>query len=226
MKLGKNKNISIGDFTYGKPQIVIYSKNDVCEIGRYCSIAKEVTIMGGGDHRTDWVTTYPLREIFDLPGANQSGHPVTKGPTIVGNDVWIGRGAVILSGVTVGDGAVVGAYAVVTKDVPPYSIVAGNPARHIRFRFDEEQIKKLLAIRWWDWPLEKVIAHVDILNEAGLDKFFSLFGNDTPQAYRRSEYEAKMMLNPMFTSNFIERRFNRPLHVKVIRKLKLLYKKL
>ena len=81
------------------------------------------------------------------------------GDTVVGNDVWIGREATILPGVTIGDGAVIGAHSVVTKDVRPYEIVAGNPARHIRLRFAESDIARLLAVRWWDWPIEKITTH-------------------------------------------------------------------
>jgi carbonic anhydrase/acetyltransferase-like protein (isoleucine patch superfamily) len=87
---------------------------------------------------------------------NVQGHPMTKGDVVIGNDVWIGRGAFIGSGVHIGDGAVIGAQAVVMKDVPPYSITAGNPARHIKYRFDEATICKLLEIRWWDWTDEDI----------------------------------------------------------------------
>src|SRR4030095_4167165 len=101
--------------------------------------------------RPDWVTTYPFN-VLDPRFAHISGHPRSKGDVAIGNDVWVGRAAVILSGVRVGAGAGIGAYALVTKDVPDYSIVGGNPARLLRMRFTPEIVAKLRDIRWWDWP--------------------------------------------------------------------------
>ena len=106
--------------------------------------------MPEGDHRLDWVTTYPLRIMFKMDGANQDGHPSTKGDVIVGNDVWIASGVKILSGVKIGDGAV-GANALVSKDVEPYSIVVGNPAKRLRYRFDAKDRKMLLQSQWWNF---------------------------------------------------------------------------
>jgi len=107
----------------------------------------------GGEHRPDWATTYPFNVL--LPGAEgYSGHPKTKGNVVIGHDVWIAAESVVLSGVTIGNGAVIGARAVVSRSVEPYSIVAGNPARFIRFRFDETTIAQLEAVKWWDWPDE------------------------------------------------------------------------
>ena len=87
----------------------------------------------------------------------------SKGDIVIGNDVWLGYRSVILAGVTIGDGAIVGAYSVVTKDVPPYTIVAGNPAKEIRRRFSEAEIARLLELRWWDWPIEKITENVHLL---------------------------------------------------------------
>ena len=115
----------MGHMSYGKPRILAFQSHEKVVIGKYCSIAEGVTIMPGGDHRVDWVTTYPLRIMFKMDGANQDGHPSTKGDVIVGNDVWIASGVKILSGVKIGDGAVIGANALVSKDVEPYSIVGG-----------------------------------------------------------------------------------------------------
>ncbi len=105
-------------------------------------------------HNINWVSTYP-------PNSTQGektikGHPTSKGDIIIGNDVWIGYGATILSGVKIGDGAIIGARAVVTKNVEPYSIVVGNPAKEKRKRFNKKTIKKLLKIKWWNWPIEKI----------------------------------------------------------------------
>jgi acetyltransferase-like isoleucine patch superfamily enzyme len=126
-------------------------------IGKYCSIAPDVRIFLGDEHRTDWVTTFP----FQVEGNRKS-----KGDVLIGNDVWIGFGATILSGVEIGDGAVIGARAVVAKDVKPYEIVAGNPARHIRFRFDKYAIELLLKLKWWDLPENEVQALIPMLTKA------------------------------------------------------------
>jgi acetyltransferase-like isoleucine patch superfamily enzyme len=147
----------IGDWTYGGPKVISWGENATLKIGKFCSIAEEVTILLGGEHRSDWVTTYPFNCLF-AEGAPITGHPKSKGDVIIGNDVWIARNTLILSGVTIHDGAVIGAGSVVTKDVAPYSITAGNPARHIRYRFDEPTIARLLEIQWWNWPLEQIIA--------------------------------------------------------------------
>lgn len=132
-------------------------------VGRYCSIGADVEIMPGGGHHTNWVTTFPIRARFGLPGAFDDGHPTSKGDVTIGHDVWIGRGARILSGVTVGNGAVIGAYSVVTKDVAPYTIVAGAPAVVIRQRFSPATVEALQALAWWNWPTERVIENVDLL---------------------------------------------------------------
>lgn len=155
--------VKVGRFTYGNPQLMLWAEDERVEIGSFCSIAQNVTIFAGGEHNMHWVTTYPLRIAFGHPLAGKDGLPRTKGKTTIGNDVWIGYGATILSGVTIGDGAVIGAGTVVVKDVLPYAIVAGNPARLVRFRFDTETIAKLLEIAWWNWPLEKIEATTSLL---------------------------------------------------------------
>ena len=133
-----DSRITVGENTYGSPAFWLWHESERIQIGRYCSFAGEVAILGGGEHRVDWVTTYPLRVLFDDPLANKDGHPASKGPTIIGNDVWVGYRVTILSGVKIGDGAVIAAGAVVTKDVPPYAIVGGNPAKLIKYRFSPE----------------------------------------------------------------------------------------
>ena len=140
-------------------------------IGGFSSIALDVEMMPGGNHRTDWVTTFPFRSIFELPGAYEDGVPWAKGDIVVGNDVWIGRGAKVLGGVTIGDGAVVGAYSVVTKDVEPYSIVAGHPAQHRRFRFEPEVRAALLRIAWWNWSDAVLAERVAELSSTDIGAF-------------------------------------------------------
>ena len=118
-------------------------------IGRYCSI-NEAEIVLGGSHHTEWVSMYPFASMYDQPGRERDGY--SKGDVVIGNDVWIAAGAVVLAGVTVGDGAVIAARAVVTKDVRPYAVMAGNPAREVARRFDDETVHRVHAMRWWDWP--------------------------------------------------------------------------
>lgn len=165
--------ISIGRFTYGGAGFRLWSAGERVEVGAFCSFAENVLIFGGGEHRVDWVTTHPLRIAFNSPGAGQDGHPHSKGPTRIGNDVWIGHGAMVLSGVTVGDGACIGAGAVVSKDVPPYSIVAGNPARVLRLRFSEEKIARLLQIAWWNWPVDSIKRYESLLCANDIDAFIA-----------------------------------------------------
>jgi acetyltransferase-like isoleucine patch superfamily enzyme len=165
----------IGDWSYGEPQVVFWDAGATLTIGRFCSVAAGVTILLGGEHHPEWVTTYPFslmfREASVLPG-----YPHTKGDVTVGNDVWIGRDALILSGVTIGDGAVIGAGSVVTKDVPPYSICAGNPARLVRFRFPPGTIEALLRIAWWNWPPETLSAAAPLLQSGDVEAFIAKYG--------------------------------------------------
>ena len=160
----KYARYEIGPYSYGRPKI--YGAGSDFTMGAFCSIADGVTIYCGGEHRYDWVSSYNFGEKMACASCTTS-----KGKVSIGNDVWIGDGALILSGVSVGDGAVIGARAVVTKDVAPYEIVAGNPARHIRYRFSESQIEKLLAIQWWEWPIEKIRANFDLILSSDIDAF-------------------------------------------------------
>jgi len=163
----KYKNFNIGAYTYGEPKL--YASEGSFSIGKFCSIASDVIIYTGAEHQTSWVTTYNFVKFAEkLPKREITK---SKGKVIIGNDVWIAHGALILSGVTIGDGAVIGARAVVTKDVKPYEIVGGNPAKHIRFRFSEEQIEKLLKIKWWDWDIKKIEANFDLILSDDIDKF-------------------------------------------------------
>lgn len=154
--------------TYG--HLVIHGNKKLVTVGKYCSIAKDVHVFANWDHRVDWISTYPFKAIWNL---GHDGHPGGKGPVAIGNDVWIGWGAIILSGVTIGDGAVIGARSTVTKDVPPYRVVAGNPAIEVRKRFTDEQIAALLRIRWWDWPEKRVRKYVNLLTQPDVDRFIT-----------------------------------------------------
>ncbi len=177
----------IGDFTYGVPKIWWWGEPATLVIGKYCSLSADIEIFLGGNHRPDFVTTYPFSAIADWPeAANIEGHPATKGDVRIGNDVWIGLGVTILSGVTVGDGAVLAAHAVVTRDVPPYAIVAGNPARMIRRRFADDVIAKLLALRWWDWDQERVRRYIPLLMQPDIAKFLKACAEEDASAGERS----------------------------------------
>ncbi len=168
-----SQRLSMGRASYGRPRVVNDPYQTRVRVGAFVSIGVDVVLLDGGHHRTDWVTTFPLRAALDLPGKYQDGHPRSGGDIVIGNDVWIGRGARVLSGVTIGDGAVIGGYSVVAKDVRPYAIVVGNPAREVRRRFSEEQIDALLAIAWWEWPMAKILECVPELSDPDIDRFIA-----------------------------------------------------
>lgn len=167
--------IDIGAHTYGAPRVRWWGEDANLVIGKYCSIAEGVEIYLGGNHRTDWVTTFPFSWFRkSWPEARElRGHPATRGDVVIGNDVWLGAGCVILSGVRIGDGAVVGCRAVVARDVAPYAIVVGNPAREVRKRFDENRIARLLDVQWWNWPEDRVRRNVQLLLDTNIDHFLS-----------------------------------------------------
>jgi acetyltransferase-like isoleucine patch superfamily enzyme len=159
--------VVIGRFTYGHEHLSIrqWGEGAPLEIGSFCSIADKVSCFLGGNHRTDWITTYPFGHIFaeELGGRDIVGHPATRGGIRIGNDVWIGSGATIMSGVTIGDGAVIAANATVVRDVQPYEIVGGNPAKPIGRRFDEDMVALLLKLQWWNLPLEDIRSITGVL---------------------------------------------------------------
>jgi probable biosynthetic protein (TIGR04098 family) len=145
----------IGDYSVGNPSVRLYDVSRLV-IGRYCSISAGALLILGGNHRTDIITTSYLE--LPLPGIGPNDPHRTRGDIVVGSDVWIAGNAIITSGVTIGDGAVVGAGSVVLHDVPPYSIVFGNPARVMQKRFSDDDIDALLSLRWWDLSREEVLS--------------------------------------------------------------------
>ncbi len=164
------QGFEIGAFSYGSTlEIVHLVPNVTLKIGNYCSFAAGVHILLGADHQVDWITTYPFN-VFYPAISTTTEHPTSKGDIIVGNDVWVASGAVLLSGITIGDGAIIAANAVVSKDVSPYCIVAGNPAKPIKYRFTEEQREQLLQIKWWDWPVDEVIQLSPVLQSGDIDQ--------------------------------------------------------
>ena len=152
--------IFVGRYTYGFENISIrqWGEGAGLTIGAFCSISSGIIIFLGGNHRTDWTTTFPFGHIFvdELGGQDIKGHPSTRGDVLIGNDVWIGHGATIMSGINIGDGAVIAANSTVIKDVLPYQIVGGNPAKLIKMRFDDDIIDSLLDLKWWNLPIEKI----------------------------------------------------------------------
>jgi len=166
----KYRNFDIGDWTYGDPDVLLGRTHGKLRIGKYCSIGPNVEFILVGDHRTDFVTTYPFSVFFD-EFKNIKGYPKHRGDINIGNDVWICYGAKILSGTTIGDGAVIGANTVVTKDVPPYALVVGNPFKIYRYRFAPDVIGKLLKIQWWNWQHEEVLKAVPLLMNDDINKF-------------------------------------------------------
>lgn len=156
--------IEIGEYTYGIPIVRKWDNTTGLKIGRFCSIGENVQIYLGGEHRTHWITTYPFDVLID-------GDPTpSKGNVVIGNDVWIANNVQILSGVTIGDGAVIAAGAVVTSNVPDYAIVGGVPAKLIRFRFNMATRQRLMGIRWWDWPIDKLSAAVHLLTNGDVEE--------------------------------------------------------
>ena len=179
----KNPNIIVGDYTYYDDfeDVQNFEKNvkylfdfigDKLVIGKFCMIASDVTfIMNGANHLTDAISTYPFA-IFGngWENAMEGKTYPSKGDTIIGNDVWIGHKVTIMPGVNIGDGAIIATGAVVTKDVAPYSIVGGNPAKELKKRFPEEEISQLLEIKWWDWEIDRITRNVQFLTARRLDQ--------------------------------------------------------
>ncbi|WP_430384010.1 CatB-related O-acetyltransferase [Aureimonas ureilytica] len=177
--------IEIGDYTYyDDPEnaLLFASRNvlhhydflgDKLRIGRFCAIATGARfIMNGANHAMTGFSTYPFNifgngweEGFDIATITAG----LRGDTVIGNDVWIGAEAVIMPGVTIGDGAIIGAFSVVTRDVAPYAIVAGNPAVERRRRFEPELVERLLRVSWWNWPVERITKHLAAIRGADID---------------------------------------------------------
>lgn len=171
-RLQKSGRVTYGPHTYGIPKVLTYHHGvEKLHIAAYSSIGG--TYILGGQHGVDRVTTYPHRINWGMAGAGTDGFPNSGPDTYVGADAWTAENSLMMSGITIGDGAIIAAGAVVTKDVPPYAIVGGNPAKLIRYRFDEEQIAALLEIKWWDWPDDEVREAVPLLSGPDVDAFIA-----------------------------------------------------
>ncbi len=178
-----NPNIIVGDYTYYDDfeNVENFEKNvmyhfdfigDKLLIGKFCMIASYVKfIMNGGNHLTDAISAYPF-SIFGNGwehAMDGKEHPF-KGDTKIGNDVWIGYSSVIMPGVSIGDGAIIATNSTVVKDVEPYSIVGGNPAKEIKKRFSKSETDRLLKLEWWHWDIEKITRNVQSLTEMNIEK--------------------------------------------------------
>lgn len=169
----------IGKYTYGEnPKIKWKDAN--LTIGKFCSIASNLNIYLGGNHRSDWVTTYPFGHIYKdvFNTFDGVGHPKTNGDVIIGNDVWIADNVTIMSGITIGDGAVIACNSHIVKNVEPYSIVGGNPAKLIKYRFKKEQIDFLLELKWWDLDDKQINMIIPLLCNSDIDKLIYTLRNN------------------------------------------------
>lgn len=170
--------LTMGRYSYGDPTVLTYDRASEgrVEIGNFCSVAAGVTFLIDGEHIKDLITTHPLQALaHELP----LGHNRSKGPILVGHDVWIGRGATILSNVRIDTGAIVGAFSVVAHDVAPYVIVAGNPAQPVGRRFTVEEAQQLLETEWWEWPDEKIQAAASLLHDRDVKAFLEYASKST-----------------------------------------------
>jgi hypothetical protein len=171
--------VSIGQGSYGLDRNSFAGLSPDCpvHIGNYCSFGPEVLVFCRTDHRTDLPSTYPFRST--QYGATANTDAITRGPITIGHDVWVGARTMILSGVTIGNGAIIGAGAVVTKDIPPFSVSMGVPAKMHRLRFEADQIAALGEIAWWDWPPALIEAHMDLFY-TDVDAFIAQAQKVTP----------------------------------------------
>jgi acetyltransferase-like isoleucine patch superfamily enzyme len=166
--------MSIGKHSYGNPKVKWNCSNSKLIIGNFCSIAADVTIyLGNGvGHDSTFVSTYPFGYIHKsiFPNARNNSKN-TNGDVVIRNDVWIGENVTIMSGVRIGNGAIIANNSHVVKNVEPYSLVGGNPAKHIKYRFNKNQIDALLKIKWWNWSDAKINEYLGLLTNANIDEF-------------------------------------------------------
>lgn len=180
----KNPNIQIGSYTYydnadGPEDFESHVTHhydfigDKLIIGKFCAVARGIEfVMNGANHRLNSITTYPFNIMgngWEKSAPSISELPV-KGDTIIGNDVWIGQNVTIMPGIHIGDGAIIAANSVVSKNIPAYHIAGGNPAKIIKKRFTNELIQYLLEIKWWDWKADKIFKNLEILCSSDLEK--------------------------------------------------------
>lgn len=188
----KHKHIKVGKHTYGVHENKVFWNVSAYDykgnyflpnliVGSYCSVGTRVKFYLGGNHRHDWISSYPFHvksihnNTFKSLPDKIKGYPQTNGDINIGNDVWIGEGVTVMSGVKIGDGAVIAANSTVVKDVEPYSITGGHPAKHIKYRFSDDVIKKLLEIKWWNMEENKLDKLIPYMVSNDIDLFFKKY---------------------------------------------------
>lgn len=160
---------AVGDHSYGINNIQVlrwdsaYNLHCPVTIGKFCSIANDLKIITNGNHKYDRASTFPFAELGWTQLTKDTVSAYGNGPVTIGNDVWIGGNCTIISNVTIGDGAIIATNSTIVKTVEPYSIVGGNPAKLIKYRFDKDVIDKMLKIKWWDWDVDKIKQAVPLL---------------------------------------------------------------
>jgi acetyltransferase-like isoleucine patch superfamily enzyme len=198
--MNKNRIRSVGSHTYGHNNINIYywGENTWLDIGDYCSISGNVNVYLGGNHRIDWATTYPFGHVLKnkFKTYDGNGHPSTKGNVKIGNDVWIGTDVTIMSGITIGDGACIACNSVITKDVLPYTVVGGNPAKLIKYRFDTDIINNLLKYKWWELPDNIVDEISPLLCSNNFDELFKRLEKLTS----KNMHDLEEIINRLYTT--------------------------
>jgi len=189
----KNPNLVVGKYSYYSGYYHGHSFEDCARyllpdegadrlvIGSFCSIGSGAAFIMAGNqgHRNEWISTFPfffMPEVPEFEGAENGYLPA--GDTVIGNDVWIGSEAIIMPGIKIGDGAVIGTRALVTKNVEPYAIVGGNPARTIRKRFDDDDIARLLEMKWWEWPAERLKAAMPLMTSSNVAELYRFWQSD------------------------------------------------
>lgn len=187
----KSKNIIVGDYSYYSGYYHDKNFEDLCVrylhpdgddvdkliIGKFCSIASGIAFIMAGNqgHRQDWISTFPFYYFEEFKDGKPDNGLKFCSDTVVGNDVWIGTEAIIMPGVKIGDGAVIGARSIVTKDVESYTIVAGNPAKVIKKRFTDEEIKMLLEMQWWNWDINKIKENLHLITSSNIRALYEIW---------------------------------------------------
>lgn len=190
-----NPNIKVGRYSYYSgyyhghsfddcARYLLPDRDDVDQliIGGFCSIGTGAAFMMAGNqgHRHDWITSFPFFYMDEEPAFHEAVNGYqSAGDTVIGNDVWIGSEVIIMPGIKVGDGAVIGTRALVTKDVEPYAVVGGNPAKLIRKRFSEQDIEMLLEMKWWDWPVEQIKKAMPLLCSSDITGLYHVWQSST-----------------------------------------------
>ena len=168
----------IGDYTYGVPIIDRLYLGCKLTIGKFCSIARNVTFAFWGKHQMGDISTYPFCGFTEYGWRPVTRTEVFGEDTFVGNDVWFASNALILQGVTIGDGAVIGANSIVASNVRPYALVVGNPAREVRRRFSDENINKLMEIQWWNWSYENINKYLQLISSPNIAELYEAWKNN------------------------------------------------